>query len=139
MKSYRDNTFFCVCFFLPGNTFPTTAYLRFCFWQTLTDYNLCILYSTCMRKVDAIMITIFIDGNTGAEIINDWIKHTLVFLFPLQVISNHIWSPSKGFILLKGPMLTPMNTHCNYRYRCLCPCRELQPPLTEPPPPQEIS
>lgn len=77
-------------FFLPGNTLLTTAYLRFCFWQILTYYNLCILYGTYMRMVDTITIAIFIDGNTGAEIISNWMKHTLVFLFPLQVISNHV-------------------------------------------------
>ena len=105
--------FFFFSFFLLGNTLQTTAYLRFCFWQILTYYNLCSLYGTYMRKVDTIMIAIFIDGNTDAEIISNWMKYTLVFLFPLQVISNHVWSPSEGFILLKDPMLTPVNTHCN--------------------------
>lgn len=44
----------------------------------------------------------------------------------------------KSFILLKDPVLTPVNSHCNYRYQCLCPWREPQLPPSQPPPPRGI-
>lgn len=78
MKLHRRHYVF-VCFFSAWQHSSNYSLPSlFLFLQTLTYYNLWVLYSTYMKKVDAIMITIFIDGNTGAEH-KQLIKHTLCF------------------------------------------------------------